>query len=115
MSAFVCSDRHIATIAVAYCRLTGFDNPAALANHLLTTNIRSVNWRYPNHEPAPIRRCSLEDVAENLSFPDLVALCECLDYQSCELPDYKNPLLEEITALFRSHVHHGVKSALWSI
>lgn len=115
MSAFICSDRHIATIVHHYLEHGGEGMPALLANYLKAMNIRSVNWRYQNHAPVEITRCNLSDVAVDLSFPDLVALCECLDYQSCEPPDYTSELLDTITAKFREHVRHGVKSALWSI
>ena len=115
MSAFICSDRHITTIATAYAALLSGEDAQQLADLLLATNIVSVNYRYPNREADPVRPCSLENVAVDLSFPDLVALCERLDYQSCEPPDYSNPLLDLITAQFRANVLHGVKSALWSI
>ena len=115
MSAFICSDRHISTVVVRYCELTGFDDPQRLANNLKLMNVQSVNYRYRNHPPEYFTPCRLEAAVDGLSFPDLVALCECLDYQSCELPDYKNPLLEAITAQFRANVRHGVKSAMWSI
>ena len=87
--------------------------PAVLANYLKAENIRSVNYRYSREYP--ITPCSLEDVVDGLWPPDLIALCECLDYQSCEPPDYHPELLNTITALFKSQCRHGIKSALWSI
>ena len=113
MSAFICSSRHIATIATNYVSLVGSGDTQEIADALLACNIASVNYRYD--EETPIQPCSLDDVATDVSFPDLVALCECLDYQSCELPDYTHPLLEAITAQFRVNCRHNVKSALWSI
>jgi hypothetical protein len=115
MSAFVCSDRHIATIATRYAALLPGADAQKIADELKAVNVASVNWRYPHHPHEPSTPCSLETVAEGLSFPDLVALCECLDYQSCELPDYSNPLLDQITAQFKANVRHGIKSPLWSI
>lgn len=115
MSAFLCSDRHIATIAVNYCRLTKTVDAQRIANELKAINVISVNFRYPNHEPEPIEPCSLDDIAADLSFPDLFAICECLDYQSCEPTNYKNPLLDAITAQFKANCRHAVKSPLWSI
>ena len=115
MSAFICTDRHIATIAVNYCKLTKTEDAQGIADDLKAVNIASVNWRYPNHPPEPVAPCSLSDVVDGLSFPDLFALCECLDYQSCELPDYNNPLLDQITAQFKANIRHGFKSAMWSI
>ena len=113
MSAFQCTDRHIATIATAYVTLLPGLNAQALADELKALNIQSVNYRY--RESTPIEPCALGDTAPDLSFPDLVALCECLDYQSCELPDYANPLLDQITAQFKANVRHGIKSRAWSI
>ena len=48
-------------------------------------------------------------------FHRLVALCDCLDYQSCELSDYSNPLLDAITAQFKANCRHSIKSPVWSI
>ncbi len=106
MSAYICSDRHIATIVVAYGRLIGDDfNNQAFANTLLAENIRSVNYRYK--ENTPIEPCDLSDhEADARTPPELVAMCECLDYQSCEHPEWEtsnaHQLLELITAQFRA-------------
>mgnify|MGYP001338022345 FL=1 len=115
MSAFICSDLHIATIATRYAALLPGQDAQKIADDLKALNIASVNWRYSKHPPAPVVPCSLADVADGLAFSDLVALCECLDYQSCEPPDYSNPLLDQITAQFKANRRHGVNSALWSI
>lgn len=115
MSAFICSDEHIATIAVRYTELLD-GRPAdaqEIANALLALNIASVNYRYD--ENTEITPCSIESIQPDLSFADLVALCSCLDYQSCELPEYSNPLLEVITAQFKANDHSGIESPLWSI
>ena len=113
MSAYVCSDRHIATLVHHYIKHGGEGIPAVLANYLKAENIRSVNYRYSREYS--VTPCSLEDVVDGLAFNDLVALCECLDYQSCEPPDYHPELLNTITALFKSKCRHGIKSAMWSI
>ena len=103
-------------IAVAiYCRLTKTEGAQGIADKLKAINIASLNWRYPNRKPDPVTPCSLDDTAVDLSFPDLVALCECIDYQSCEPPNYSNPLLDQITAQFKANIRHGIKSRLWSI
>ena len=61
MSAFICTDRHIATIAVNYCRLTKTEGAQGIADKLKAINIASVNWRYPNRTPDPVTPCSLDD------------------------------------------------------
>jgi len=115
MSAFICSPRHIATIATRYAALIGSHSEAqAIADALLATNIASVNYRYARDDAN--RACDISVVApENYQTPDLVALCDCLDYQSPELPNYHNPLLERIRAQFKAGCRHSVASNVWSI
>lgn len=115
MSAFICSSRHIATIATRYAALIGAPSEAqAIADALLATNIASVNYRYARDEV--LRACDITVVApENYQAPDLVALCDCLDYQSSELPDYNNPLLERIRAQFKAGCKYSIASNVWSI
>lgn len=105
MSAFICTDRHIATIAVAFTRLIGGDDAQALANELLAENIRSVNHRY--REDTAIEPCDISShEADTRTPPELIALCECLDYQSCEHPGWESSnakqLLDLMTAQFRA-------------
>ncbi len=115
MSAFICSDEHIATIVVRYGELINAtpERVQSIADALLAINIESVNYSY--NEDTKIEPCSLDEVCPDLSFADLIAMCECLDYQSCELPEYSNPLLDAITAQFKANDRSGIKSPLWSI
>lgn len=114
MSAFVCSDRHIATIVVRYAELINSADSQEIANRLKANNIASVNIRYGLD--TPISPCDLSEVAPpNFQCPDLLALCECLDYQSCELPEYNNLLLALITGKFKANCRHSIKSSVWSI
>ena len=112
MSAFICSDRHIATIAVAYSKLTGED-PQPIADELAQINVDSVNYRY--EDTTPYEQVDLTEAVDIYQPNDLVALCKCLDYQSCERPDYSNPLLERIAACFEDECKHDIKSPIWSI
>lgn len=115
MSAFICSDEHIATIAVRYGELIGAtkEDVQAIADNLLAINVASVNYSY--YKDTKVEPCDLDVVQHDLSFADLVALCQCLDYQSCELPEYSNPLLDAITDQFKANDRSGIKSPLWSI
>ena len=116
MSAYIVSNKHIATIATQYANLIGATagETQRIADLLLAINIASVNYRYD--EDTQAEPCDLSEVSPDVSFPDLVALCQCLDYQSCELPDYNNPLLEAITDQFKANCGlYAAKSALWSI
>lgn len=114
MSAFICSDRHIATVATNYAQLIGQPEEAqTVADKLLADNIVSVNYRYK--EDTPVEPCSLEEVEPDASFEDLVALCVCLDYQSCEPPGYDGQFIAQIKGQFAKNCRAGVKSKLWSI
>lgn len=113
MSCYICSDNHIATIAVEYSKLDPTVDAQAVADELLRLNIDSVNTRY--QETTPYESVDLTKAVKWYSPNDLVALCACLDYQSCEPKDYSNPLLERITARFKAECTHDVKSPIWSI
>lgn len=129
MSAYVCTDKHIATIARGFVRVT---MPAAsaeeqfamaqnVANLLLAANIRSVNYRYD--EDTEITPCDLSE-AEERPLADLLALLTCWDYQSCERPDWDsdpvNKLGQQIHATLQANLAIRGRSThptdnLWSI
>jgi len=118
MSAYICSDRHIATIAVwAALETAGKTTEWAsiaqeLANTLKRENIKSVNYRY--REKTRFKKCDTSKADLGVSPADVVALCDCLDYQSCEHPDYKPGMLAVIrSSAFRAS--GGRVSDLWSI
>lgn len=118
MSAFICSDKHIATIAIAYGKLFNRNNSVVqrFADHLKRENIRSVNWRY--NQKTQIKPCDLEDAVTTYSGLDLGALVDCLKYQSCERPDYIFAELEALAFAFRAaqNVFPGkATDGLWSI
>ena len=98
MSAFICSDAHIATIAVRYGELIGASSADVqhMADQLAAINVMSVNYRY--NEDTKIEPCSLDEVLPDLSFADLVALCNCLDYQSCGFAGYTKKQIDSIKA-----------------
>ena len=92
MSAFICSDLHIATIAsFAAGRLEENGKYIALfivqelANRLKRCNIESVNFRYS--EKTPARKCKKlsELTLSPITEPAKVyGLIRCWNYQSCE-------------------------------
>lgn len=124
MSAFLCSDRQIATIIVGYMSLTG--QPAQLAQEyadlLKRENLRSVNYRYRRRQH--FQACDIHQAAPiapaegGLRAADLMALTTCLDYQSCERPDYEGSaaqaLIQRIQADLAPLARYP-KSPLWSI
>ena len=116
MSCFICSDRHIATIASYFTSDIGFEEPEVtqrVADLLLEKNIEGVNFLYK--EDTEFTPVDLSEVAQDMSPQDLVALCDCLDYQSCDPEGYVNTLLDDITAHFKARVVGSLTSNLWSI
>ena len=115
MSCHICSDFHIATIAMHYANRTGLplDEAQLLADKLKADNIASVNYRYDCDEPT--EPCSLDH--HDFLMPDLglVGACDCLDYQSCAPPDYDPSLIGAIRAEFAKNLPPGAKSGTWSI
>lgn len=87
MSAFVCSDYHIATMAKYIASCNDSINAQELANKLKKINIESVNYRYD--DTMRKSKCSIKKTTE-ITANDFAALFSCWDYQSCEgqLLDY---------------------------
>jgi hypothetical protein len=128
MSAFVCSKKHIAAIAnyaVAKQVWTGTGSAkpkdfASIYKTLAEANVRSVCHRYADEDAvgyadflrAP--RCG----SVNHSAVEVVKLCDCLDYQSCETDDWRGSdacrLLDNIrSAAIRALP--GYDEAKWAI
>ena len=92
MSAYICSDAHIATIAW----WASADHVVAqeVADALKRENIKSVNYRY--HEKTRFKKCDLSKADLGVLPAEVLELVDCLDYQSCEHPDYKRGMLSVI-------------------
>lgn len=116
MSAFVCSDRHIATVAQWYGaekELT-VDQVQEVADMLKRDNVRSVNYRYGLR--SRVGKCDLTQAAPDMQKPEIVAaLCECLSYQSCERPDYVGLLLNQIQTAALNASGGQITAGVWSI
>jgi hypothetical protein len=89
MSAFICSDKHLFTIA-AYAALNMASKSAYiephqlaqdLANRLKRANIHSVNFRYD--EKTPARKCKAYTNTET-DPAKVYRLFQCWNYQTCE-------------------------------
>lgn len=83
MSAWIASDKHIASIV---CAVYSDDWRQVIADEIKKQNIRSVNYRY--NERTKITSCDLTK-AISLRDVDVVKLAHSLDYQSCERPDWE--------------------------
>ena len=81
MSAFLCTDYHIATMAKYIASLHGSIDAQLLANKLKKINIDSVNYRY--NEKSRAVRCKMDKTME-IGANDFAALFSCWDYQACE-------------------------------
>lgn len=113
MSCYLCSDEHIATIAVTYsikARLPP-EEAQLLADKLKFDNIVSVNYHYDNQ--TPFEPCSLKQRDSALSNAGLVGLCNCLEYQSCGFPDYDPTLLRAIRAVLAGDMSPAEISEAW--
>lgn len=117
MSAYICSDKHIATIVKAV-----FAHPRhqqTVANALKRENIRSVNYRYK--ERTRVTKCNLDEALQDevntYTGHDILKLLDCLDYQSCEHPDYDDSYYNLINRLLSAQGSNAEKAKpnLWSI
>lgn len=90
MSAFICSDKHLFTIA-AYAALNMASKSAYidphqlaqdLANRLKRANIHSVNFRYD--EKTPARKCKGCLSYKEYTPAQVYRLFQCWNYQTCE-------------------------------
>ncbi len=120
MSAFLCNSKHFAALAVfavngahhshvinEWRNGNSLDECIRIAGELAKENIRSVSSRYPQ-DNAPAGTIDLGDrlaikeaqaQAEKyyfnpprVSLVDILKMCQCLEYQSCETPDWRDTL-----------------------
>ncbi len=82
MSAWIATDRHIASVA----KYINPDDAQRIADLLLAENIKSVNARY--NEDTAIETCDLDEAIE-LTAVDAYSLIVSLEYQSCEHADWE--------------------------
>lgn len=117
MSAFICSDKHFAVVAKAL-----FASPTQaqqFADALKRENIKSVNHRYNgNHRfrRVDMNKAPLAEVNQ-YDGSHILVLLNCIDYQSCEHPDYDNTRLELAQRWLRSQgaSEANVTAHLWAI
>lgn len=87
MSAFLCSDAHISTIAhhIGTRLELKLETIQALANKLKRINTESVNYRY--NENSRINKCKFGLPENHAEFTahDILKIIDCFQYQSCEL------------------------------
>ena len=131
MSAFVCSSEHFIALAEFAAsqspmrsgvrvnpryfkqftpeqqQLFGHDLAEFYANILFSENVRSVEYRYPGNRqlPGPVNMPDAIKIRPhkpyNLNFVDLLKMCDGLEYQSCETPDYYESVGYELLQAIR--------------
>ena len=123
MSAYICSDRQFQTIAEYAAEYMGA-NAATVADVLKRENVRSVNTRY--NEKTRFSKVAFKagNSLANSGFnnADIVALCKCVDYQSCETNDYSQTIAASLLNMIKLHADRAsqlagekTQSTLWSI
>ena len=128
MSAFIVSDNQIAVVVAAYNAALYQPLPQeqlqAMANELKRENIRSVNWRYNERSRLPKYGVRFnESLDGNFTTAMVINMANCIEYQSCERPDYEKSkafaLLNQIRLeLYRHQFGETVErqaSGVWSI
>jgi hypothetical protein len=97
------------------------DDPQALGQLFLDANIESVNYRYSHNKDA---QCEPEafrwkpSKARPLSSVEAIKALQCLDYQSCEKPEWRTTPAARIIAELKSAAISelpGYDAAPWGI
>lgn len=132
MSAFVVSDNHINALlayanlndtkvyindgersySISFCDTTELQSAAEA---LKSQNVKSVAYRY--QEPPADASITFRFVPE-ISHIQAVKACDCLNYQSCETPDYEHTAACQIIRTIRETAIHnliGYKEAAWEL
>lgn len=124
MSAYICSDRQFQTIAEYAAEYMGTNCPSTVADVLKRENVRSVNTRY--NEKTRFSKVAFKagNSLSNSGFnnADIVALCDCVGYQSCENNDYQQTIAASLLNMIKLHADRAsqlanekTQSNLWSI
>lgn len=139
MSAFVVSDHHINAILTGLKAAAGMNRelyvgaePGEIPRYsltdaadlqklgtvLLAANVHSVAYRYPRDEPEDISGYRFRLVNNPPTALQALKLCQCLDYQCCEPPEwslsYAKRVLVAITDLLITKLP-GYESAAWAV
>lgn len=95
MSAYIVSDTHINALITwgvthkAWFRSDYFaGHEEELASLLSAANTESVNYRYGTKDDFAPFKYKMVAVADHLKPVDILCMCDCLEYQSCEHPGY---------------------------
>jgi hypothetical protein len=128
MSAFVVDQAHINAIVTWANHFhrqlssdTMADDPERLGQLLLDANIASVNYRYahkPEAQSEPEKFVWRPSRARELTAVEAIKALQCLDYQSCEVQDWRASREAKIISALKSVAISelpGYDTAPWSI
>lgn len=109
MSAYLCSNFEISALA-CFIRQNGLHRPAAdntvtekdIAKILYEANLKSVSDRYPNQKWPKFRFDSRGHIA-GASPVQWIKAAKCLQYQSCEYPEYGDSAAYKMTQAVIDH------------
>lgn len=133
MSAFICTPKHINTI-VSYAaqkdvalyltnasgqryRVRAERDPELIAECLIKANYDSVNFRYSESQEVPVGEYFPVATAF-VSAIQIVKLCDCLNYQCCEVDDWEETDAAKIIRTIRNDAIGripGYDEAEWAI
>ena len=115
MSAFICSDRQFATIAKFL--FTTERRQQSFADSLKRENVQSVNYRYTEKtrfKKVNLNSASLESIA-GFNAADMLRLLQCIDYQSCEHPNYDDTFFNLAERILIPSAKGLPASDIWTI
>lgn len=135
MSAYIVSDNHISVLVSYFVGRTPHDglwlevngkyqylngdNAAEVARILYAQNVRSVDVRYGEENPAYYAFRYVPRAKDMYSVAEIAGLIDCLEYQSCETRDYYATNAYHIVCLMRKALLHELQEALpermWSL
>jgi|SRR6185369_4309213 len=108
---FAAAHRSVAPQVLHYEKINGVAAETKLGRMLLEENERSIRYRYPqttgpSDMPGPVdydgaERYFYAKRFEPIAAIEIVKLCDCLEYQSCEHPEWKDSEACRILALIR--------------
>ena len=119
MSAYICSPVHINTIVTwaVNQRVIAQELAQSTAERLYSENVRSVNYRYGERtKRTGFVYCPVN--IDNITPMQIIKLCHCLDYQSCEHPQWLRSKAKQILVgiIDRATMRMpGYDEAKWSI
>ena len=115
MSAFICSDKHIATMSVYIAALHGNGmNAQDLADKLKAINIDSVNHRYSHHKQARRNKCKIAAAIE-IGANDFAVLFDCWKYQSCEKHSLEYQIIRGFLEFYADKGNKSFSKIQWDI